>query len=108
MYVSLGEPVRTLGYINTEETEQKKIVNYLIGSIFMNADTRDAFNVGVNNAYQFELEQARLLGNCLYFIGHPDRYVKLLAWLAAISFVIGIVGYTFKDWLAALFSTPSP
>ena len=108
MYVSLGEPARTLGYIKTEEKEQEKIADYLIGSIFMNADTRDAFNVGVNNAYQFELDQARLLGNCFYFIRHPDRYVKLMAWVTAIAFVLGIVGYTFKDWLAALLSTPSP
>lgn len=55
-----------------------------------------------------DLGPNRLLGNCLYFIRHPDRYVKLLAWLAAISFVISIVVYTFKDWLAALFSTPTP
>jgi len=79
MYVSLGEPAQSLEYIKTQETEQRKIVNYFVGSIFMSEDTRHSFHVGVNKAYPFELEEARLLGNLLYFARHPDRYPKSLA-----------------------------
>jgi hypothetical protein len=56
--------------------------------------------------YKFELERARLLGNSVYFTRHLDRYAKSLAWGAAIAGVIGIIGYTLKDWIAALFSIP--
>jgi hypothetical protein len=108
MYVSLDEPAQSTEYIKTHETEQGKIVNYFVGSIFMNADTRDTFHVGVNKAYQFELEKARLLGNLLYFARHPERYGKLWAWVAAIGLVLTILGYTFKDWIEALFSMPNP
>jgi hypothetical protein len=46
MYVSLGEPIQSLEYIKTHESEQNKIGNYLVNSIFMNVDTREAFHVG--------------------------------------------------------------
>jgi hypothetical protein len=73
MYVALGESAQSLEFIKTNESEQDKIVNYFKGSIFMNADTRDEFLAAVGKAYQFELEEARLLGNSVYFIRHLDR-----------------------------------
>jgi hypothetical protein len=108
MYVSLGEPEQSLEYIKNHDNEQSKAVKYFVGSIFMNGDTRKAFHVDVNKAYQFELEEARLLGNFLYLARHPDRYAKSLAWAGGIGLVLALLGFSLKDWIVALFSTPNP
>jgi hypothetical protein len=71
-------------------------------SIFMDGKTRIRLYVNTDREYDFEVSKPGLLGNLRYFIAHPDRYLRFLAWIAIFALVLAILGYSFKDWYPEL------
>jgi hypothetical protein len=68
----------------------------------MDGKTRIRLYVNTDREYDFEVSKAGLLGNLRYFIAHPDRYLRFLAWIAIFALVLGVLGYSFKDWYPEL------
>ena len=71
-------------------------------SIFMDGKTRIRLYVNTDKEYDFEVSKAGLSGNLRYFIAHPDRYLRFLAWITVFALVLAILGYSFKDWYPEL------
>ena len=69
------------------------------GSVFMDESTRIRFYLDLGKEYQFRISRAGLLGNLRYFIAHPDRYGRTLAWVGIIGVILGVGGYSLKDYL---------
>ena len=73
----------------------------------MDGKTRIRLYVNTDKEYDFEVSKAGLSGNLRYFIAHPDRYLRFLAWITVFALVLAILGYSFKDWYPSFESISS-
>jgi hypothetical protein len=91
-------------YLERHPGEPRAFSDYK-DSIFMDNKTRIRLYVNTGKEYDFEVSKPGLLGNLRYFAAHPDRYLRLMAWIGICAFVLGILGYSFKDWYPELKSS---
>jgi hypothetical protein len=90
-------------YFERNPTEPQDRERY-ISSAFMDEATRIKFYLKIGGEYEFRISKAGFLGNFRYFVSHPDRYGRTLAWAGIIGVLLAIGGYSLKDW----YLTPMP